>query len=190
MISKISVGFLISQILFCDITNSILWYHKIITIFWYHQIKFVMSQNRFGVLVLKKMIDSAIFIRMCAWEKIIAWAFTARINGTQIAIWASTWDLGIVAKAQAVQMWLASAFAARTRGTQIAIWASTCDFGTYRIIVCRLLRRACAIIQTRQSLRTQIASSLLHCRVPKAQASLCKYAASSEPSLLGKLHFS
>ena len=37
---------MISQIRFCDITNSILWYHKISLILWYHKIEFVISQNR------------------------------------------------------------------------------------------------------------------------------------------------
>ena len=67
-------------------------------------------------------------------------------------MWASTLDLDTVAKAQTVQMWLASVLAVRICITQIAICASTWGCGTYRIVECRRLRRACANMQTRQSL--------------------------------------
>ena len=38
--------FVISQIRFCDIINSILWYYKFLSILWYNKIEFVISQNR------------------------------------------------------------------------------------------------------------------------------------------------
>ena len=67
------------------------------------------------------------------------------------------------------------------------------DFGTYRTVKCRRLRRACANMQTCQSLRShrwhpnrqyEILVPLLHCRATKAQESMCKCANSPAPSLL------
>ena len=109
----------------CDITNSLFY-----------------ITNSFCNFVLKKNVCFHSYRR----EKIIARAFTARINGIQITIWASTWDFSTVAMVQAVQLRLASEF-------PVGIWASTWACGTYRIVECRKVRRACANMQTQQSLR-------------------------------------
>ena len=70
---------------------------------------FLISQNRFGVLVLRindgpRNMHMHVRFHSYRREKLIVWAFAARINGTQITIWATTRVLGTVAKAQAVQM--------------------------------------------------------------------------------------
>ena len=79
---------------------------------------------------------------------------------------------------------LTRALGAPIYGTQIA---------TYRNVECRRLRRACANMQTCQSIRShrwhtthqhEILVPLMHCRATKAQESRCKCADSPAPSLL------
>ena len=83
LISQNHEDFVISQIRFCDITNSIFWYHKIVFfyvkknqgyfviskyifcdikkyILWYQKIEFVISQNR-GFIVKRRLIEWCLY---------------------------------------------------------------------------------------------------------------------------------
>ena len=136
-------------------------YHKSITIFWYHKIDFMLSLNRFGILFLKKKdrsrnIHTHVRFHSYGREKLIARAFAARLNGPQIIMWASTWDLDTVAEAQTVQLGLARCF------------------------------RCPHICHSNRHLSQHMGLwylSYFRCRVPKAQVSLRKYADTTEPSL-------
>ena len=70
--------------------------------------------------------------------------FAARMNGTQIAIWASTRDFGTVTKAHVRLCKYADSpvFAARMNVTQTAIWASSRDVCTLAKAHARLCKYA------------------------------------------------